>query len=186
MSDDTTLPLRDVDPEDYYLAIKSLDSRVIALAPSRDARFPRVVAVGNGRGQLLRTSLELIDDCMASKSSNMALAVQLAHVNVQLKNRKQPDQEEMTTSANDLWQMTEKSGNRRDMGSILSNIALRDDHSGYYTNVKGQTLAKAGTHIRQSAPGYFMDGHLTPLGKHIIHISLLTTIHCFEFLKRYS
>ena len=51
MSDDTTLPLRDVDPEDYYLAIKSLDSRVIALAPSRDARFPRVVAVGNGRGQ---------------------------------------------------------------------------------------------------------------------------------------
>ena len=60
MSDDTILPLRDVDPEDYYLAIKSLDSRVIALAPSRDARFPRVVAVGNGRGQLLRTSLELI------------------------------------------------------------------------------------------------------------------------------
>ena len=53
MSDDTTLPLRDVDPEDYYLAIKSLDSRVIALAPSRDARFPRVVAVGNGRGQLI-------------------------------------------------------------------------------------------------------------------------------------
>ena len=175
MSDDTTLPLRDVDPEDYYLAIKSLDSRVIALAPSRDARFPRVVAVGNGRGQLPRTSLELIDDCMASKSSNMALAVQLAHVNVQLKNRKQPNQEEMTTSANDLWQMTEKSGNR-DMGSILSNIALRDDHSGYYTNVKGQTLAKAGTHIRQSAPGYFMDGHLTPLGKHLI-----TMIYCFQF-----
>ena len=167
MSDDTLLPLRDVDPEDYYLAIKSLDSRVIALAPSRDARFPRVVAVGNGRGQLLRTSLELIDDCMTTKSSNMALAVQLAHVNVHLKNRKQ-SQEEMTTvsgstsSANDLWQMTEKSG-PNDMGSILSNIALRDDHSGYYTNVKGQTLTKAGSHIRQSS-GYFMDGHLTPLG----------------------
>ena len=117
-------------------------------------------------GQLLRTSLELIDDCMPTKSSNMALAVQLAHVNVQLKNRKRNKQEEMTTqagSANDLWQMTEKSGN--DMGSILSNIALRDDHSGYYTSLKGQTLTKAGGYNRQSS-GYFMDGHLTPLGEY--------------------
>ena len=117
-------------------------------------------------GQLLRTSLELIDDCMPTKSSNMALAVQLAHVNVQLKNRKRNKQEEITTqagSANDLWQMTEKSGN--DMGSILSNIALRDDHSGYYTSLKGQTLTKAGGYNRQSS-GYFMDGHLTPLGEY--------------------
>ena len=114
---------------------------------------------------------------MTTKSSNMALAVQLAHVNVHLKNRKQSSQEEMTTasedggvasaaSANDLWPMTEKSGPPNDMGSILSNIALRDDHSGYYTNVKGQTLSKAGSHIRQSS-GYFMDGHLTPLGNKI-------------------
>ena len=119
-------------------------------------------------GQLLRTSLELIDDCMPTKSSNMALAVQLAHVNVQLKNRKRNKQEEMTTqagSANDLWQMTEKSGN--DMGSILSNIALRDDHSGYYTSLKGQTLTKAGGYNRQSS-GYFMDGHLTPLGEYLL------------------
>lgn len=96
----------------------------------------------------------------------MALAVQLAHVNVQLKNRKRNKHEEMTTagSANDLWQMTEKSGN--DMGSILSNIALRDDHSGYYTSVKGQTLTKAGGYNRQSS-GYFMDGHLTPLGEYL-------------------
>ena len=96
----------------------------------------------------------------------MALAVQLAHVNVQLKNRKRNKQEEITTqagSANDLWQMTEKSGN--DMGSILSNIALRDDHSGYYTSLKGQTLTKAGGYNRQSS-GYFMDGHLTPLGEY--------------------
>ena len=114
MSDDTTLPLRDVDPEDYYLAIKSLDTGIIALAPSRDARFPRVVAVGNGKGRFLRTSLELVDDCMPTKSSNLALAVQLANVNVQLKNKK-------VVKNDNIWQMTEKS----DMGNILSNIALR-------------------------------------------------------------
>ena len=73
MSDDTNLPLRDVAPEDYYLAIKSLDSGVIALAPSRDARFPRVIAVGSGQGQLLRTSLELVDACIPTQSSNLGL-----------------------------------------------------------------------------------------------------------------
>ena len=75
MSDDTRLPLRDVAPEDYYLAIKSLDSEVIALAPSRDARFPRVIAVGSGQGQLLRTSLELVDACIPTQSSNLALGM---------------------------------------------------------------------------------------------------------------
>ena len=128
LSDDTRLPLREVDPEDYYLAIKSLDSSVIALAPSRDARFPRVIAVGNGQGQLLRTSLELIDDCMETKSSNLALAIQLADVNVQFKNSKK----ELGFNANgfgaggpELWP-TENTKDAEDMSSILSNIGKRN------------------------------------------------------------
>lgn len=120
MSDDTKLPLREVDPEDYYLAIKSLDSSVIALAPSRDARFPRVIAVGNGQGQLLRTSLELIDNCMETKSSNLALAIQLAPVNVQFKNSKN-EVGQTASSGNELWP-TENTKDAEDMSSILSNI----------------------------------------------------------------
>ena len=120
MSDDTKLPLREVDPEDYYLAIKSLDSSVIALAPSRDARFPRVIAVGNGQGQLLRTSLELIDNCMETKSSNLALAIQLAPVNVQFKNSKN-EVGGQTSTGNELWP-TENTKDAEDMSSILSNI----------------------------------------------------------------
>ena len=118
MSDDTKLPLRDVDPDDYYLAIKSLDSSVIALAPSRDARFPRVIAVGNGQGQLLRTSLELIDNCMETKSSNLALAIQLAPVNVQFKNSKN-EVGGQTSTGNELWP-TENTKDAEDMSSIMS------------------------------------------------------------------
>ena len=132
MSDDTRLPLREVDPEDYYLAIKSLDSSVIALAPSRDARFPRVIAVGNGHGQLLRTSLELIDNCMETKSSNLALAIQLADVNVQFKNSKNSNELGSSLNANgygsgsggqnELWPTENTKNAAEDMSSILSNI----------------------------------------------------------------
>ena len=127
MSDDTRLPLREVDPEDYYLAIKSLDSSVIALAPSRDARFPRVIAVGNGHGQLLRTSLELIDNCMETKSSNLALAIQLADVNVQFKNSKNSNElgglhANGYGGQNELWPTENTKNAAEDMSSILSNI----------------------------------------------------------------
>ena len=129
MSDDSKLPLREVDPEDYYLAIKSLDSSVIALAPSRDARSPRVIAVGNGHGQLLRTSLELIDNCMETKSSNLALAIQLAEVNVQFKNSKHSNDLKASTEVfevgggqKELWPTENTKNAAEDMSSILSNI----------------------------------------------------------------
>ena len=35
LSDETILPLKDVNPKDYYLSVKSLEPEVIALAPSR-------------------------------------------------------------------------------------------------------------------------------------------------------
>ena len=121
MSDDTKLPLRDVAPEDYYLAIKSLDSEVIALAPSRDARFPRVIAIGSGQGQLLRTSLELVDACIPTESSNLALAIQLADVDVKIHSKK-------PISSDAKWPAMTENKSSNDIGIILSNIALRDDH----------------------------------------------------------
>ena len=131
MSDDTRLPLRDVAPEDYYLAIKSLDSEVIALAPSRDARFPRVIAVGSGQGQLLRTSLELVDACIPTQSSNLALAIQLADVDVKIHSKKKPTlPSQSQTNTITKWPPMTKNNNNNadDIGTILSNIALRDDH----------------------------------------------------------
>lgn len=193
MSDDTKLPLREVDPEDYYLAIKSLDSSVIALAPSRDARFPRVIAVGNGQGQLLRTSLELIDNCMETKSSNLALAIQLAPVNVQFKNSKN-EVGQTASSGNELWP-TENTKDAEDMSSILSNIgktlapffvysllrgsselfsltALRDDHSYYYNEKKQSSMLKPSY---ESTHHSIIDGHLTPLE---IGIYILVAVLC--------
>jgi hypothetical protein len=180
MSDDTTQPLRDVDPEDYYLAIKSLEPDVIALAPSRDARYPRVIAVGSGQGQLLRVSLELIDECMQTKSSNVALAVQLAEVDVQLRNKKDSD-DQTASNNNNVWPpMTEKT-NADDVaiGNILSNIALRDDHS-YYNGKKAAMRTSSTSHHGRLDDGeehrrYFMDAHLSPLE---IGMYILLAVFC--------
>ena len=38
MTDDTSMALRDVSPAEYYLGVKSLEPRVIAFAPSQEAR----------------------------------------------------------------------------------------------------------------------------------------------------
>jgi hypothetical protein len=38
LSDDTTIPLREVSPSEYYLGVKSLEPKIIAFAPSQEAR----------------------------------------------------------------------------------------------------------------------------------------------------
>ena len=49
--------LRDVDPDDFYLGVKSLDPSAIAFAPasveSAHRWNPRVVAIGEGEGKIL-------------------------------------------------------------------------------------------------------------------------------------
>ena len=56
-TDGSETNLRDVDPGDFYLGVKSLDPSAIAFAPASvgTRRWnPRVVALGEGRGKMLR------------------------------------------------------------------------------------------------------------------------------------
>ncbi|KAG8225170.1 hypothetical protein J437_LFUL002870, partial [Ladona fulva] len=62
-SDGTKTPLRQVSVSDYQLAVDSLDTDVVAFAPMLASPHPRVIAVGEGRGDLLRVSLLLPDRC---------------------------------------------------------------------------------------------------------------------------
>lgn len=48
---------------DYHLVVESLDPEVVAFAPMVAAHHPRVIAVGEGRGDLLRVTLQLADIC---------------------------------------------------------------------------------------------------------------------------
>ncbi|XP_054271015.1 transmembrane protein 132E [Macrosteles quadrilineatus] len=61
-SDGSTTPLRDISLSDYSLVVDSLSPDVVAFAPNAFSH-PRVIAVGEGRGELLRVALLTPDEC---------------------------------------------------------------------------------------------------------------------------
>lgn len=83
---------RDVSVDDYFLLVESLDIDVVAFAPMLASHHPRVIAVGEGNGDLLRVTLVLSEDCRMrrtmglikpnSKAASPALASALANVQV--------------------------------------------------------------------------------------------------------
>ncbi|XP_037049229.1 transmembrane protein 132E isoform X1 [Bradysia coprophila] len=62
-SDGARTPLRDVSVDDYFLLVESLDTEVVAFAPMLASHHPRVIAVGEGSGNLLRVNLLLSEEC---------------------------------------------------------------------------------------------------------------------------
>lgn len=65
-SDGTRTPLREIAVSDYHLLVESTDPEVVAFAPMVASHHPRVIAVGEGRGDLLRVNLQLADSCRLS------------------------------------------------------------------------------------------------------------------------
>lgn len=49
--------------DDYFLLVESLDTEVVAFAPMLASHHPRVIAVGEGSGNLLRVNLLLSEEC---------------------------------------------------------------------------------------------------------------------------
>ncbi|XP_046389656.1 uncharacterized protein LOC124158549 isoform X2 [Ischnura elegans] len=68
-SDGTRTPLRQVSVTDYQLAVDSLDTDVVAFAPMLASPHPRVIAVGEGRGDLLHISLLLPERCPRARAT---------------------------------------------------------------------------------------------------------------------
>ncbi|KAM7347234.1 transmembrane protein 132C dtn isoform 2-T2 [Cochliomyia hominivorax] len=94
-SDGSRTPLRDVSVDDYFLLVESLDTEVVAFAPMLASHHPRVIAVGEGNGNLLRVTLLLSEECRVrrnivgakhSKYNTSPLASALAAVEVDFNN----------------------------------------------------------------------------------------------------
>ena len=67
-SDGTTLPLEYVPSTDYFLDMDTLNNHVVAFGPMLTASTPRVIALGQGKGELLKVALELGDACQRKRS----------------------------------------------------------------------------------------------------------------------
>nr|XP_022906136.1 transmembrane protein 132E [Onthophagus taurus] len=62
-SDDSKTPLREISDADYHLVVESVDPEVVAFAPMVASHHPRVIAVGEGSGDLLQVTLLLSEEC---------------------------------------------------------------------------------------------------------------------------
>ncbi|KAL4714013.1 hypothetical protein ACJJTC_008367 [Scirpophaga incertulas] len=72
-SDGSRTALRDVAVTDYYLLVESLDPEVVAFAPMLASKHPRVIAVGEGSGELLRVTLLTPEQCRSGPLRRVAL-----------------------------------------------------------------------------------------------------------------
>ncbi|KRT83248.1 hypothetical protein AMK59_4705, partial [Oryctes borbonicus] len=62
-SDGSRTPLREVADSDYHLLVESIDPEIVAFAPMVASHHPRVIAVGEGSGDLLQVTLLLAEEC---------------------------------------------------------------------------------------------------------------------------
>ena len=73
-SDGAILPLSLVPPSDYFLDMDTLNSRVVAFGPMLASNQPRIIALSEGKGRLLKLALELGDECQRKKSRPLAIS----------------------------------------------------------------------------------------------------------------
>lgn len=69
-SDLSRTPLREVSVTDYQLLVDSLNPEVVAFAPMVASHHPRVIAVGEGEGDLLRVALLANEECRSSSGGS--------------------------------------------------------------------------------------------------------------------
>lgn len=69
--------------DDYFLLVESLDTEVVAFAPMLASHHPRVIAVGEGNGDLLRVTLLLSEECRLRR--NVPLLKQVRSIQVKLR-----------------------------------------------------------------------------------------------------
>ena len=175
-SDGMATPLRDIDPNHYYLGVESLDSRVIAFAPVVGSRDPRVIAVGDGEGSLLKVSVELADEC--HHKTEEPLAADTAAVSVEIrprsreagkgvggagegpKGKKQGRKSGKRNKKEWGFNSNTKSIDMGDLSEMLSNIALRDDDN---SRAKYMEAGRYNNDQSHGLHGHSFQQEMTPL-----------------------
>lgn len=140
--DGSRTPLRDISVDDYFLLVESLDTDVVAFAPMLASHHPRVIAVGQGHGDLLRVTLLLPEECRSRRniplvkpgsnkqSLGPTLATALASVEVDFGNNNSASDEKSRpdTVQNDGFSNRDRYRGKElgDLADILIGIPLKD------------------------------------------------------------
>ncbi|KAJ3622259.1 hypothetical protein MTP99_002780 [Tenebrio molitor] len=158
-SDGNRTPLRDIADTDYHLVVESLDPEVVAFAPMVASHHPRVIAVGEGNGDLLQVTLLLAEECRTSARPKIKgvgpLATASASVTVDFSTsdlQHRPD-----ILQNDGGSYGGSKRDFQDLQDMLKGTPLKDDDS-QEPNVQARQLQGGKGVLRQHATQ-----HMTPL-----------------------
>uniref|UniRef100_A0A8W7JGN5 Transmembrane protein 132C n=1 Tax=Anopheles albimanus TaxID=7167 RepID=A0A8W7JGN5_ANOAL len=139
-SDGSRTPLRDISVDDYFLLVESLDTEVVAFAPMLASHHPRVIAVGEGNGELLRVTLLLSEECrlrrnlpvskQGVKGSIGPLVSALAMVHVDFSGAEISTRPDTVQNDGVVGRDRTKPGRElSDLEDILIGIPLKDDNA---------------------------------------------------------
>ncbi|KAK3912238.1 Transmembrane protein 132B, partial [Frankliniella fusca] len=203
-SDGTRTPLREVAVSDYHLMVESLKPDVVAFAPMMASPHPRVIAVREGRGDLLKVTLLPAEACRGvmrrakpkSITSHVPLAVANAQVEVNFASSDVAQRPEFVQ--NDGGGMGGSGGKDRkggrdlpDLQDILIGIPLKDENNHEPTVQARQHSSSGGgggllgglgkTAVVAAGPGPRHHGnvHTTPLE---IGMYVLLAAFCFAIV----
>ncbi|XP_066247683.1 transmembrane protein 132E [Euwallacea similis] len=132
-SDGTKTALRDISDTDYHLVVESLDPAVVAFAPMVASHHPRVIAVGEGSGDLLQVTLLLSEECRSTGRPKMKpagpLATAAANIVVDFSSSDLAHRPDILQ--NDGGSYGNSKGGREfgDLQDILKGTALKDENS---------------------------------------------------------
>ncbi|XP_044755298.1 transmembrane protein 132E [Coccinella septempunctata] len=131
-SDGSKTPLRDIADSDYHLLVDSTDPEVVAFAPMVASHHPRVIAVGEGSGDLLHVTLLLSEECRMSSRSKVKnagpLAQASANVIVDFSSSDLPHRPDILQNDGGVFGGT-KGGMFQDLQDILKGNSLQEDLS---------------------------------------------------------
>ncbi|KAJ9590650.1 hypothetical protein L9F63_016321, partial [Diploptera punctata] len=200
-SDGSRTPLRDVAVTDYYLLVDSLDPEVVAFAPMVASHHPRVIAVGEGRGDLLRVALLLAEECRSStttrRGGNTAnkgsgkgnvggpLAAASAHVDVDFSASEVPQRPDFVQNDGGGSVGSGHNGrdrkNSRDMSDLHDILKGIKDENNHEPTVQARQHQSAIAHGMSSGVGMRPHGsmHMTPLE---IGMYVLLAAFCFAIV----
>ncbi|XP_045697159.1 transmembrane protein 132B isoform X2 [Phyllostomus hastatus] len=116
-SDGAVTPMDLYDPEDFSLAVSSLDEMVVSVQASLQPKWPVVAAEGEGQGPLIKLEMMISEPCQKSKRKSV-LATGKGQVRVKF----DPHVDRHQGGTNDI------EGASRDYTDPLSNAIGREGH----------------------------------------------------------
>ncbi|KAL5274878.1 TMEM132E family protein [Megaselia abdita] len=186
-SDGSKTPLRDVTHDDYFLHVESLDTDVVAFAPMLASHHPRVIAVGEGNGDLLRVTLFVSDECRSrrglllgkqSKQGQVPLSSAVASVQVDF-NGETPTKPDSVQNDGVIGR-GKSYRDKSDLGDIIVGIPLRDDSKYYEPTV--QARQHRGSINSLEGHRHKPEFHFKNMSTMEIGMYVILTVFCFAII----